>query len=264
MPSRMTVENAIAGTTFSIGPANPGSGITINGITLTPDRIIHHDHRIDIREKNKDNVAFIIEHPVAAVTVLGIHDATITGTRERWDFYRAADREAFARQLLPNSILGMADGSIASDIADASLAIVPAEDVSLDLYHVKEMTEFEVDASNKITIEPPDSADAGLEISVQLFDLGPIHAVLEPGGGLLDDNGSIEIRSQVLRARSSAVIGLNEEAILHALGDVVGDIAGTGNIRQGKVTAMLGFAYHRTTIGLIKHVIASSLIERSN
>src|SRR5271157_131534 len=260
MPHRTTIETAIEGTTFSIGPAKAGSGITINGIPLSLAKIIHHDHRIDIREKN--NVAFLIEHPIAAVTILGIHDATITGRREDWDFYRAADREAFARNLLPTSILGLADGSIASDIADVTPAIVPEEDVPLDLYHVKEQIEFQVEASNKITIVPSNSSDAGLEVSVKLFDLGPIHAVLEPGGGLLDADGSSAIRSRVLRARSSAVIGLNEEAILHALGDVLSDIAGTGNIKTGKIDAQLGLAYHRTTIGLIKYVMRNNLLEK--
>ena len=263
MPSRTTIETAITGTTFSIGPAKPGSGITINGIPLAVDRIIHHDHRIDIRGKNKDNVAFIIEHPVAVATIFGIHDATITGTRQEWDFYRAADREAFARELPPSSVLGLADGSIASDIADATPSIIAVDDAFLDIYHVKEKTGFQVDEFNKITIQPPDSIDAGLEISVQLFNLEPMHAVLEPGGGLLDDHDSLDIRTAVLRARSSAVIGLNEESILHALGVVVSDIAGTGNIRSGKVDATLGLAYHRTTIGLIKHMIASGLIEKS-
>lgn len=260
MPNRSTIETPVMGNTFSISPANPGSGITINGIPLSLARIIHHDHRIDIREKS--NVAFIIEHPVAAVTILGIHDATITGMREEWDFYRAADREALARELSPTSILGLADGSIASDIADADVEIVIAEDVPLDLYYVREKIEFQVDEFNKITIEPPESNDTGLEISVRVFDLEPAHAVLEPGGGLLDDNGSIDIQSQVLHARSSAVIGLNEETTVHALGDVVGDIAGIGNIRLGKVSATLGLAYHRTTIGLIKHIIRNGLLEK--
>nr|MDO8111431.1 hypothetical protein [Candidatus Sigynarchaeota archaeon] len=258
---RQTIASLARGNTFIIAPAPASSGIVVNGIRAHPSKIIHYDHRIDIRDNA--NVALIIEHPVAMATIFGIHDAAITGCRETWDFYRAADREASARNLTPASVLGLADGSIGSDIAtQLESAKMTITDVPLDLYTVAGPVSLQVDGRNSVAIQPAKPGELVLDISVKLFDLGPVHAILDPAKGLIDDAGSADFRSRVARARTSAVIGLGEEALLHALGDVAGDIAGTGLIRCGKVEATLGMAYHKATIGLVRHVHVNNWLKK--
>jgi hypothetical protein len=259
--NRQTIDAPVQGGTFSIAPGQQGGGLIINGIPLHPSSIIHADHRVDIRQGR--NVAFIIEHPVAVAALFGIHDAVIKGNRQSWDFYRASDREAHARGLKPDAVLGPADGSIGGDVA-ASLEHVTIIDGGLPLVlnRVAEPVDVEREDGNKISIQPPSPGRYVLDVSVSLFNLGPLEATLDPVKGLMDSTGAGDVRFQVLRARSAAVIGMRDEALLHALGDVIADIAGTGGIRAGRVDARLGMGYHKATIGIVKHVIDHGLTER--
>jgi hypothetical protein len=257
--NRQTIDAPVRGKTFTIAPGQPGSGLVINSIPLHHSRIIHAEHRVDIREGH--NVAFIIEHPVAVATIFGIHDAAITGNREAWDFYRAADREAHARGLDPPTVLGPADGSIGADVAgQLERSTTIDQQVPLAVHGVKERVEFAVDDGNSISILPPQPGKLVLDVSVSMFNLGPFQATLDPVKGLLDGTGAGEVRFQVLRARSAAVVGLKDEALLHALGDVVADIAGMGGIRAGKVDARLSMKYHQATVGAVKLAIDRGLI----
>ncbi|MEX2684951.1 MAG: hypothetical protein Q6373_025475 [Candidatus Sigynarchaeota archaeon] len=259
MMNRQTIGAPVVGGTFKIEPGQPGTGLVINGIPLQPVNIIHADHRVDIRQGY--NVALIVEHPVAAATLFAIHDAKITGNRKSWDFYRAADREAHARGLKPDAVLGLADGSIGRDVAEQMrrTAIVES-DVPLVINTVAEPAVIEKDDGNWISIHPAIKGVHVLDISVSMFNLGPLHATLDPVKGLLDDAGTSDLKIDVLNARSSAVIGLKQEGLLHALGDIVADIAGTGNIRAGKIDARLSIGYHKASIGLVQKLISQKLI----
>ncbi len=257
--NRQTIDALVRGNTFTIAPGQPGSGLVINGIHFRPSQVIHAEHRVDIREGN--NVAFIVEHPVAVATIFGIHDADIIGNREAWDFYRAADREAHARGLDPSTVLGPGDGSIGADVADQlGLSTTIDQRVPLEVHGVKERVEFAVDDGNSISIMPPAQGRLALDVSVSMFNLGPFQATLDPVKGLLDGTGAGDVRFRVLRARSAAVVGLKDEALLHALGDVVADIAGMGGIRAGVIDARLSMKYHQVTVGAVKRAIARGLI----
>jgi hypothetical protein len=256
--NRQTINAEVRGKTFSIAPAQPGSGLVINGIQIQTSRVIHSEHRVDVRQQNR--IAFIIEHPVAVATVFGIHDAVITGIRQSWDFYRASDREAYARDLPPSAILGLADGSIGGDITESmERASIVETCTPLEIYSLAKPVEFESNDGNVLSIEPASPGRHTLEISLQFFNLGPLHATLDPVKGLHDDRNGEDIKLAVLRARSGAVIGLKDEALLHAVGDVVADIAGTGNIRAGKVEAKLGMGYHKATMGIVKEIYEQGL-----
>lgn len=258
---RQTISTEVRGKAFSIAPAPPGSGLIINGITLHPSRVIHSEHRVDIRDR--DRFAFIIEHPVAVATALGIHDAIITGTRESWDFYRASDREAHARDLTPSAILGLADGSIGADMAEAIDRVsILSSSTPLELFGVKSHQDFVAGEGNKISIEPAAPGQHDLDITVQFLNLGPLHVTLDPEKGLRGERADEDIKIAALRARSGAVIGPKDEALLHAAGDVIADIAGTGNIRAGKIDAKLSMGYHKVSIGIVKQLHARGLIAR--
>nr|MDO8088031.1 hypothetical protein [Candidatus Sigynarchaeum springense] len=257
--NRQTIDAPVRGGTFTIGPGRPGTGLVINGIHLQPANIIHADHRVDIRQGN--NVALVVEHPVAVATLFAIHDAEITGNRPTWDFYRAADREAHARGLKPDAVLGPADGSIGRDVAaPLGRATIVDGGVPLVINSVSQPAAIEKEDGNRISIQPALPGDRVLDISVSMFNLGPLHATLDPVKGLLGDAGSRDFKFEVLVARSSAVIGLKEEGLLHALGDIVADIAGTGGIRAGKVEAQLSMGYHKASIGLVQELISQKLV----
>ncbi|MHA1999461.1 MAG: hypothetical protein ACTSU9_15180 [Promethearchaeota archaeon] len=254
-----TLEHEVAGKYYAIRPGTGGRGITMNGIPISPENVYHHEARVDARKGERH--AFLIEHPMAVMVMNGIHDAAIQGTRTDWDFYRPADRESFAWGDTPAAVLGPADATIGRDL----LGKIREEDIidsdsPLTLKSVSSPVRLERGGMNRISIEPCTGSEPRLEISITLLGLGPIHAVLHPRDGLLDGNGSWEIRNRVLVARSAALVGLTREALLHSLGDLCGDIAGTGGINSGKINAQLGFSYHKITIGLVKHLYAEKLV----
>ncbi len=258
---RRALGTVVHGDTCTYQPGSPGQGIVINGVQVTPSNIIHFEHRVDITDGN--NYGFIIEHPVAVLATLGIHDAVVDGCRKEWDFYRSTDREAYARGLAPKSVLGLADGSVGSDVAGVAGSIdIKSTSVLLPVVTVIREACFAIAPQNSITIKPRLDGKTALDISVRFLNMGPLEAVYDPCRGLLSPDGGDGIKATVLRARSGAVIGPVDEALYHALGDVVADIAGVGGINKGRVEASLGMGYHKATIGLVKYLDVNGLLVR--
>lgn len=258
---KQTIKTEITGDTFKIIPDDSIDGIYINNIKLNPMAINHFDKRVDI--KSGKDMAFIIEHPVSVLTIFGIHQARVVGIRDSWDFYRACDREAFAMDLPPSAVVGPADGTISRDLIDQMKRIEIVETADkLELHAVKAPVEYTVSKVNKISYEPLESGELGLNITLRLLNSGPIHAFLHPTRGLLNDEGDGSIKYEVLHATTPALMATADETLFHALGDLVADIAGTGGIKVGKIDAVLGPGYHEATIGFAKHVIKDKLVKK--
>ena len=250
-----TFDRVIQGDTYDLHPLKKVAGLFINGIQVNARKIYHFQHRVDI--KDEDKMAFIIEHPLSVPSLFGVHSCRIEGNATDWDFYRSTHREAFTRGLKPSSSLGPPTGAISDGIVGAlqDVKVINTPE-PLQIKTVATHAEHFVDDTNHISIDPlPLDQSPSLRISVKLFDLGPLKATLDPIKGLLDESGNPDIRFKVLTARSPAVIGPEKEALYHTLGDVISDIASTGDIRSGIVEVQLGFAYHRTTIGLVKKLL---------
>ncbi|MFX0099529.1 MAG: hypothetical protein ACFFCS_08100 [Candidatus Hodarchaeota archaeon] len=257
---KQTINKEIIGSTFKIVPDDSIDGIYINNIKLDPMKVNHFDKRVDIKENQE--MAFIIEHPISVLTIFGIHQARIVGTRETWDFYRACDREAYAMDLPPSSVVGPADGTISRDLIEQMKEVKIVETRNeLKLLSVKEPVEYEVTKINKIRYQPVEDGQHELHVTLKFLNLGPIHAIIHPTWGLLNEERDGAIRYDVMNATTPALLATENETLFHALGDLVADIAGTGGIKVGKIDAVLGPRYHEATIGFVKYVINNKLID---
>ncbi|MBD3186441.1 hypothetical protein GF325_06410 [Candidatus Bathyarchaeota archaeon] len=262
--NRRTLREAIRGKYYIINPKDETSGIDINGIQVHPSNVFHKEFRVDI--KSGSSAAFLIEHPVAVLAILGIHDASIQGTRDAWDFYRPADREAFSRELTPAAVVGPADGSLGGDLVRMVTRINPVEKQEpVTIQTLKKEVDLTFPGGNHVYFHPGNASDPVLKVRLSLFGLEEITALYHPRDGLQVVNGEqldYPLAKALLSARSAAITGPSKEAQFHALGDLLGDIAITGRINCGHVVASLGMAYHRTTIGLGMHAREQDLIER--
>ena len=246
-----TVAAPIRGETYTIEPSR--DGITVNGIPVDVANVVHHGPRVDL--KLGTTVAFIVEHPLAALGACGIHAAVVTGTRDAWDFFRPADREALARGQEPSAVVGPADGSIGRGVLEAVMAAgIVDTGVPLPRLAVASRVELTFNGGNRISIAPPARGDEpGLRITVKLPGTTPVSVHHALGSAIVDGEGT-DIRGSLLSARSAAIAGPCQEAVLHAIGDVIADISVLGGITDGIIDASLGLAYHRCTIGLVKHL----------
>lgn len=262
--NRRTLREAILGEYYIINPKDGNGGIDINGIQVHLSNVFHKEFRVDI--KSGSSAAFLVEHPVAVLAILGIHDATIQGTRDAWDFYRPADREAFSRELTPSAVVGPADGSLGSDLVRMAKRIDPVEKTEpVTIQTLKKEVDLTFTGGNHVYFHPGNASNPVLEVRLSLFGLEEITAVFHPQEGLQVVNGKPVNESSLealLSARSAAITGPSNEAQLHALGDLLGDITITGGINSGHVVASLGMAYHRATIGLGMHARRENLIKR--
>lgn len=245
---------------YAILPPAGHAGIRVNDIPAVVASVAHHGTRVDL--KQGASMAFIVEHPLAMLGILGISSADITGTRTTWDFFRPADREALARGLDPRAVLGPADGSIGKGMFDEMVSAGTIETpVAPPGCTTTGPVAIDVPGGNRISFTPPGEGMQGLDVTIALGPVGPARFHHGPHGILVDERG-IDIRRAVVEARSAAVVGPCDEALLHALGDVIADVVVLGGITDGTLDARLGLAYHRATIGLVKEAAGRCLLSR--
>jgi hypothetical protein len=98
-----------------------------------------------------------------------------------------------------------------------------------------------------LRIEPAEKG-AGLRIELSLWNLGPIKARFDPEVGL----GPDELRARVAKSVTGFIKGPVEDSLYHALGDIIGDLAGIGRIDDAKITAKFMRRYHQLTMNAVK------------
>jgi len=236
---RRTVRKPVKGLVVKALPMY-GTGITINGIPVSIERIIHNLFRIDIQSNNRR--AYICEHPLASLKMHGIHDAAIFGIRKKWDFARPEDRSAYVLGLGPDAVVGPPDGAISGGLVEAIEKVgVKNMDIPKEETTVEEEVEV-INPHGKIIIEPAEIG-TGLHIQLKLGPLDPIETVLDPYKGL-----EPRLRSKVANALTPFLVGFTEDSAFHTLGDLIGDIAGAGGIDNAYVRAEVFGSIHMLTI----------------
>jgi len=242
----ITVSKPVRGSVVEVLPASPGTGLVLNGIPVKVENVIHHEFRVDLR--SGENYAFIVEHPLGSVRLFAIRDALIRGIREKWDFTRPEDRYAYSIGLGPDSVVGPPDGSISGGLVEAITKVgVKIQDVDIPEYTVARHVEYKTSDGGYIKIDPA-PAGYGVDIRLRLHGIGPIEAHLDLKEGLKPR----ELILKVGRSTTPFLQGPNEEALHHALGDLLGDITGTGGLDDVYIDANLTYFYHLLTIGIVK------------
>lgn len=236
---RQTVKAVAKSPVLEVRPAR-GTGITLNGIKASPENVVHNLFRVDMAWQGRR--AYICEHPMSCLRMCGVHDAEVVGTRREWDFTRPEDRSAYSLGLGPDAVLGPPDGTISGGMVDA---ILEAGIAKLDILKEETTVAEKVEVENphgRITIEPAPEG-TGLQIYLQFGPFSPIEAVLDVYRGL-----EPELRRRVANATTPYLKGFTEDAAYHTLGDLIGDIAGTGGIDNAYVKATVYGSIHALTI----------------
>lgn len=229
-----------------IEPLKPGSGIWINSIPVDLEHVAKNDSRVDLSDGEKR--AFVVEHILAPLKMMGIRDVNVLGRESSWDFARPVHRFAYSVGMKANSVFGPSDGRHHFEIVDAVYnlsCIQNAEDIEYKT--VSQRIFLDYPPYGTIEIDP---APRGSGLNMELISGGNRISVTVYVTGRAN---SIDILDKVLTSRTPAVRGLySEEPLWHAVGDFTADLGGVGGITDAKITANLGMNYHAITIGALK------------
>ncbi|MHA1238109.1 MAG: hypothetical protein ACTSSJ_02475 [Candidatus Odinarchaeia archaeon] len=248
-----TLNGTIKTDILIVKPAPPNTGIVINNIPASVEYAIRHDFRVDLFKEH--NYAFIVEHPLAALKMFGIDNAIIIGIREKWDFFRPEDRLAYCLNLTPSTVVGPADGTISGGVVEEIEKIgIKYLDVPRVETTVRRDIEFVDEDCGWIKIHPKNRGE-GITIKFHLENAGSMEINIPPSGL------SKKLRPKVANAVTPFLNGNknSNDCLLHALGDLIGDIWGLCGLNNCSIEAELANNYHKLTIGALKN---SRLIKR--
>lgn len=223
----------------------PGTdGLTVNGIPVRLDMVVRADDRIDLAVSG--NRVFIVEHVVACLTMYGIDSAEIIGVTEQFDEARRTHHEAVQLNLPVSASVGPPDGRICRDLCyqvEDSRCFVDRP------FRLESITKgVRVEGLGVLEVEPCDCE--GLEVVV-LGEWGETRAYFDPLRGLDDP----PLRRRICSAVTPALIGFDsEEALLHAAGDLIGDLAGLGHIGGARATLWLADKYHDLSVRALRYL----------
>lgn len=243
-----TLKKTLQTNVMRVSPAKPNSGITLNGILACPRNVVRGDSNVVLHEGPK--YAFTVEHPLAALRMSGIHDASVEGVEEKWEFSRPQHRSAYSLGLRPSSVFGNPEGTISGGlmelIAEQGISDSGAQ---RDQMTVTQYVSVTTQDGGKLEIEPANQG-TGLKIELYLWSLGPLRARFDPEVGLKPE----ELRLRVGKSVTGFIKGPGEDSLYHALGDLIGDLAGTGGIDNAIIKARFMRRYHQLTMPAVKKI----------
>jgi hypothetical protein len=229
-----------------VSPSKPNSGIILNGILACPRNVVRGDSNVVLHEVS--NYAFTVEHPLAALRMSGIHDASVEGVEEKWEFSRPQHRAAYSLGLKPSSVFGNPEGTISGGLMELIAEQgISDSGVQRDEMTVAQNVSVTTQDGGKLELEPAEKG-VGLKIQLSLWNLGPLKVRFDPEVGLKPN----ELRIKVGKSVTGFIKGPVEDSLYHALGDIIGDLAGTGGIDDAVITAKFMRRYHQLTMIAIK------------
>lgn len=241
-----TLKRRLETSIMRVSPAKPNSGITLNGILACPRNVVRGDSNVVLHRGS--DYAFTVEHPLAALRMSGIHDASVEGIEEKWEFSRPQHRTAYSLGLTPSSVFGNPEGTVSGGLIEliAEQDIIDSG-VEREETTVAESVTVATQEGGRLEIEPA-RGGTGLNIELYLATLGPLQARFDPEVGLKPD----ELKKRVGKSVTAFIKGPVEDSLYHALGDLIGDLAGTGGIDDANVKAKFMRRYHQLTMTAIK------------
>jgi len=241
-----TLRRTLQTSSVKVLPAKPNSGITLNGVLACPRNVVRGDSCVVLRDG--ENYAFVTEHPLATLRMCGIHDAAVEGIETEWDFSRPQHRAAYALMLKPSAVVGGADGTISAGLMELLEKDGPLESgAERDEVTVGENVSVTVGDWGKLEIDPAPKG-TGLDVELYLDRLGPLKARFDPEIGLKPD----ELKTRVGKSVTAFIKGPTEDSLYHALGDMIGDLAGIGGIDNAVIRAKFMRLYHRLTMTTVR------------
>jgi hypothetical protein len=243
-----TLRRTLTTRAIRVSPSKPSHGITLNGVLACPTNVVRGDSCVVLREGT--NYAFVTEHPLATLKMCGIHDASIEGIETEWDFARPQHRAAYALMLKPSAIVGGRDGTISAGLMEL-LNYDEIADSGTERDEVTVAKSIHVTTEDGGTLDlDPAPLGTGLDIELHLANLGPLKAKFDPEAGLKPD----DLKSRVAKSVTAFMKGPTDDSLYHALGDMIGDLAGVGGIDNAIIRAKFMRFYHRLTMTAVKRM----------
>jgi hypothetical protein len=209
--------------------------------------VVRGDSCVVLRDGPK--YAFTVEHPLALLRMCGIHDALVEGIEGKWEFARPQHRAAYALMLKPSAVLGSPDGTISGGLLERISEEISDSGIERDELTIEENAVSTTEDGGKLELRPAPKG-TGLKVELYLANLGPLKARFDPESGLKPD----ELRLKVGESVTGFIRGPVEDSLYHALGDLIGDLAGTGGIDDAYVKAKFMRRYHQLTMSIVKRI----------
>lgn len=232
-----TVARPVEGTEVRVEPAE-SPGIDVNGVPAALEAVEKADVRVDLADSTR---SFVVEHVLGPLGLRGVTAANVVGIREDWDFARPEHRFCYAAGLGPENVVGHPAGYPNPALAEALGEVELVGDDSEPRQTVSEPVSFEANGGLiQLGPRPPGS---GVLFEAQ-FGEATITADVDPRGPT--DEALVE---SVTNSTTPYLSPTEEEAVTHAVADLVSDVAVIGGFDDLEVEVTLGDAYHALTVG---------------
>lgn len=253
-----TVAEPVSGTEVRVEPAD-SDGIRVNGLPATLDAVGKADVRVDLvahaaSASNDRRRSFVVEHVLGPLGLRGVTAAEVVGIRDQWDFARPEHRFCYAAEMTPGNVgghpAGLPNPALASALTDVEL-------VRDEIHSRETVTEPVSFSANGGHIElRPRAFGAGIRFEVSYGDATTV-AEVDPRGHTDED-----LINAVVTSTTPYLSPTDEEAVTHAIADLVSDVAVIGGFDDLVVEADLAGAYHALTIGVAQKARSSGLVKR--
>jgi UDP-3-O-acyl-N-acetylglucosamine deacetylase len=233
-----TVAEAVTASEVRVEPKET-PGIEVNGVPADLAHVAKADVRVDLRAARER--AFVVEHVLGPLGLLGVTAARVEGVVDDWDFVRPEHRFCYAADLPPASVVGHPDGlpnpALAAAVSSAGVVgeVTSRATVTEPVTHESH--------GGDIALRPREYG-GGVRFEVTYGD-AELVAEVDPAGGSDPD-----LVADVTGSTTPYLAPDDEEAVTHAVADLVSDVAVVGGIDDAVVEANLGGAYHALTVGV--------------
>jgi hypothetical protein len=253
-----TIAEPVEGTEVRIEPAD-SPGIKVNNVSVTLESVCKADVRVDLVDDTvtvpTDRTrSFVVEHVLGPLGLRGVTAANVVGIRDDWDFARPEHRFCYGAELPPSCVVGHPAGLPNPALATALGQVEVVERASQPRQTVSEPVSFNANGGD-IKLHPREDG-AGIRFEAT-YGEAEITAEVDPHGET--DETLID---SVTNSTTPYLSPNDEEAVTHAIADLVSDIAVIGGFDDLVVEANLAEAYHALTIGAAKKAHSSGLVEQ--
>lgn len=213
-------------------------GVEINGIPADLAHVAKADVRVDIAAPEARS--FVVEHVLGPLGLRGVTAARVEGRVESWSFARPEHRFCYSAGLSPANVVGHPRGLPNPGLA-AALGRVDTVGRPSTRTTVAEPVTVEANGG-RLALRPREYG-AGVRFEVSYGDAS-LTAEVDPAGGA--DDAFVE---RVTTSTTPYLSPDDDEAVTHAIADLVSDVAVIGGFDDLVVDADLGEAYHALTVG---------------
>lgn len=246
-----TVAEPVEGSEVRVEPRDR-DGILVNGVPANLAHVAKEDVRVDLADAGTRS--FVVEHVVGTLGLCGVSAAEVRGLETQWSFERPEHRFCYSRDLPPAHVVGHPAGlpnpALARAVLDAGIdARSPSPRATVREPVVHEANDGHIELR-------PREHGAGTRFEVS-YDEADIVADVDPRG-----ETDAEFVEEVTTSTTPYLTSNSEEAVTHAIADLVSDLLVIGGLDDLHVEAQLGGAYHELTISAARAAHREGLVER--